>query len=315
MEAFETMTELTALVGSIQKFSVEDGPGIRTTVFLKGCPLNCRWCHNPEMIDPKQQLFHIRGNCIGCGCCIEACPQRAISVSSAGGVYVDRDKCDCCMVCAEGCYAEALRPVAREMTVSEVMQNVLQDRSFYESTGGGMTISGGEVLMHGAFAFQLIQAAEKEKVDVCIDTCGFGDPRLLKSLAAASNVSHVLFDIKAIDDAVHIQYTGVSNRSILKNLQMLAEDDATRGKIIIRMPLISGVNDTKEMIRSTGELFKRMRLVRLTLLPYHNLGVGKKKNIGGVQEEFNPPSDDRIGEILSFFRDEIGMEAEILGEV
>ena len=288
METFETMSESTALVGSIQKFSVEDGPGIRTTVFLKGCPLNCRWCHNPEMIDPRQQLFHIRGNCINCGCCIEVCPQRAISADPSGGINVDRDKCNVCMECTKRCYAEALRPVAREMTVSEVMKAVLQDRSFYESTGGGMTISGGEILMHGEFVSRLVQAAKKENVCVCIDTCGFGDPRLLKSLAAAPNVSHVLFDIKAIDDEVHTQYTGVSNRSILDNLSMLAEDETTRGKIIARMPLINAVNDTEEMIRPAGELFRRLGLARLTLLPYHNLGIGKKRNIGGIQEEFKP---------------------------
>ena len=309
------MTEPTALVGSIQKFSVEDGPGIRTTVFLKGCPLNCRWCHNPEMIDPGQQLFHIKGNCIGCGCCIKVCPKGAISPDATGGVKVDRDRCDACMICAKSCYAEALRPVAKEMTVAEVMETVLQDRSFYESTGGGMTVSGGEVLMHGEFVSHLVREAEKENIDVCVDTCGFGDSGLLKSLAFAPNVSHVLFDIKAIDDAVHIEYTGVSNRSILKNLEMLAEDETTKGKIIIRMPLIHAVNDTEEMISRTGELFKRMGLSRLTLLPYHNLGIGKKKNIGGVQDEYEPPSEERMQEILSFFRRGIGMEAEVLGKV
>ena len=131
------------LVGSIQKFSTEDGPGIRTTVFLKGCPLKCRWCHNPEMIDPKQQLMRITGNCIGCGHCVSVCPHGAARIEADKGIVIDREKCDVCLKCADGCYAKALKAVAESMTVDEIMDVVEQDRGFYDNTGGGMTLSGG----------------------------------------------------------------------------------------------------------------------------------------------------------------------------
>lgn len=303
------------LVGSIQKFSLEDGPGIRTTVFLKGCPLRCQWCHNPELIELNQQLIKTPNNCIGCGNCVKVCSQAAVSIKPNEGVVIDRDRCNLCMRCADECYAKALRPVAKLMTADQVINAVEEDLSFYDNTGGGMTISGGEVLMHADYASELISKAGKKEIKVCIDTSGYGDSESLMSMAIMDNVTHILYDMKSIDNRVHKLYTGVSNNLIIDNLKMLAMDERTNGKLIMRMPIIKGINDTDEIIKSTGELYKKFGIKRVDLLVYHNLGISKKKNIGGVQIEFEQPSEKRITEIENYFKNEIGLEVGILGRV
>jgi pyruvate formate lyase activating enzyme len=304
---------LVALVGGIQKFSIEDGPGIRTTVFLKGCPLNCKWCHNPELIDFRQQIIVMLNSCIKCGYCIESCPQDAIRFDDEGTISINRVLCDNCMKCTEVCYAKALRPVANYMSVGEVLEEVEQDRDFYLHTDGGLTISGGEVLSHPDFAEDLIKKCAEKEINVCIDTSGYGDGYLLERLLSYNNVTNVLFDMKSIDNDIHKEYTGVENGLILDNLEQLANNPAILPALTMRMPLIKDVNDSDEIIHKTAAYYKEHNIKNVTLLPYHNLGISKEKNIGGCQAEFETPGRERIESILEQFVEGSGMNGEILG--
>ena len=219
------------------------------------------------------------------------------------------------MECTKICYARALLPVAKTMTVAEVLEEVEKDMGFYETTGGGMTVSGGEMLAQPEFVNALVDGAADLGIPVCLDTSGFGNGDWLVKLSEKANVTHVLYDMKSIDDAVHQAYVGQSNQVILENLSNLAACPETCEKLQMRMPLVSGVNDTWEIIEKTAAFYKAHGIKRVTLLPYHNLGISKKKHIGGEQAQFEPPADEYVEKIKAYFEEHAGMEVEILGKL
>lgn len=298
----------TALIGNIQKFSTQDGPGIRSTVFLKGCPLQCVWCHNPEMIRPQNQMILSPSRCIKCGACTDVCPKGGITVGEEGPA-IDFIACEACGACAEVCYAKAITPVATKMTVSNVMETILQDRDFYKDSGGGVTISGGEPLQHGAFTTDLIDACSEEGIDVCIDTSGYGETELLMNLASQPAVTHILFDIKHMDSGEHERLTGVGNELILDNLRALATDPRTHDKIWARMPLLHGVNDGEAEIQAVRDLLQELGIRKVSLLGYHEMGIAKARHTGAGYMEFEAPSRERMEEIRDLLQ-EAGVEVE-----
>ena len=262
-------------VFDIQHFCVDDGPGIRTAVFLKGCPLRCAWCHNAEGLSAQPQLYYIAGHCTGCGRCEETCAQGAHRITPEGH-SLDRALCTACGACAKNCPNGALRLAGCRMTVEEVLTDVAKDIPFYRNSDGGMTLSGGEPLAQGNFSFALAQEAKQRGIHVCVETCGHGDPAVLQALAQHTDL--FLFDYKHSDSQAHKAYTGVDNALILANLQRLAR----WGKnVILRCPIIPGVNDTEAHYTAIAQLAAGMgNITEIHLMPYHPYGLSKFTAVG-----------------------------------
>ncbi len=290
---------LRGLVTNIQKFSLHDGPGIRTTVFLKGCPLQCAWCHNPENISRRPEVMVVESRCIRCGACVEVCKyQKVVADGSPARVELPLD-CEGCTDCVEVCPTGARVLQGREVTPSEVLEEVLADRVFYEESQGGVTFSGGEPLLQFEFLRCLLELSQKQGLHTAVDTCGFAPTDHL--LAIAPLTSLFLYDIKFIDEKKHEQFTGVSNQRILDNLQALAK---VHGTIWLRVPVIPGVNDADEELEAIAELAAGLPGIRqVTLLGYHKTGVQKFKRLGKeyTLAGLEPPSKERMEAVARFF--------------
>jgi pyruvate formate lyase activating enzyme len=262
---------LNAIITNIQGYSIHDGPGIRTVVFFKGCPLRCIWCANPENLTGDIQVGFMEKLCTECKRCVDACPCGAIQKGE--GVYrIDRSKCTGCGACADACYYGALVRYGEPMTAAEVFDKVRRDKMFYDTSGGGVTASGGEPLLHPGFVKELFTSCHDEGIDTCIETCGDVPKRALEEVLGATD--HFLFDLKIMDGDEHKKYTGASNDRILANAAFLVGQKAD---VLFRQPLIPGVNDGDENIRATADYMKGLGEGgrRLQLMPYHRMGQSK----------------------------------------
>ena len=287
---------MKTLITDIQRFSLSDGDGIRTTVFLKGCNMRCTWCHNPETISRAHELSFYRTRCIGCGKCFEVCPNGAHKIVN-GEHIIDREACTGCGKCAEVCYAEALALCGKEMTVKEVMREVVQDKAYYDNSNGGVTISGGEVLCNIEFATELAKECRKAGINVAIETNLSFPYEVIKPLLC--ELDAIMFDIKLIDDAEHKHYTGISNKTVLENAVKI---DALGIPLTVRTPLIPGVTDNEENISGIAQHVKGLKnLVRYELLNFNPLGEGKYKGLDreNAHEKARPLAEERLAELRS----------------
>jgi pyruvate formate lyase activating enzyme len=287
------------MVTDIQRFSIHDGPGIRTTVFLKGCNLRCVWCHNPETLDPAPELQTHPERCIACGACVIACRHGAHTLEGGRHAY-DRTLCVRCGECARTCYAEGLALVGREMSAEEVVAEALEDRVFYEASGGGVTLSGGEPLYQPDFARSILAGCRAAGLHTAIETNLAWPWSRVESVLPLLDL--VMFDLKCMDSARHAEWTGAPNGRILENAARLAQAPVP---LVVRTPVIGGFNDCEEEIAAIARFIAPFpRLVRYELLPYHALGSGKWESLGKEYRgaSLARPSAERMRELAAVAR-------------
>lgn len=300
------------MVFDIKRYSINDGPGIRITIFFKGCPLSCPWCHNPEGIWPGKQKMYTRAKCLGCGECIKVCPENAIHLS-VEGTKTNQDKCRLCGKCAEACPSLAMEIIGKEYSIDELMEEIGKETLVMDRSGGGVTFCGGEPLMASETLLNLLKRCGDKAIHRAIDTTLYVKTSVLREIMEYTDL--FLVDLKHMDAAKHQFYCETSNRVILSNLQILAENNIP---FIIRIPLIEGVNADSENIRASAEFISSLPGAEkaLQLLPYHDIGKGKHEKIGSI---YNPthipmtePSELCKQNCISIFR-EYGIEAVIGG--
>ena len=276
-----------AIIFDVQRFSVHDGPGIRTLVFFKGCPLCCLWCQNPESLDPQPEIAFYPDTCIMCGECREACETGALALEDPA--RIDRDLCRRCASCAEVCPAGSLQQVGSPYTPEELLGEVLKDRAFYESSGGGVTLSGGEPLLRTAFLRRFLPLCRAQGVHTAMETCGHAPWEHLEALLP--HLDLVLYDLKAIDPEVHRRITGRDNRLILANLERLK----TLGRALqVRVPVVPIMTAAPDNLGAIAAYLERLRIEHVCLLPYHSMGEGKIARVGA--ERLRPLGLERMEE-------------------
>lgn len=268
---------IKSLVFNIQHYSLHDGPGIRTIVFLKGCPMRCRWCCNPESQKYNSEISYVENKCIGlgeCGFCGKICKEKAISFSEKA--VIDMSKCSACLKCADVCPSRAIKTEGREYSESEILDIVQRDSAFF-NYGGGITISGGEPLTHGDFLIGILKEAKKRRINTAVETCGYADYNVLYE--AAEYLDTILYDIKSINSEKHREFTGCGNEKILDNFAKMCADYPKLNKKV-RTPVIPGFNDSIEDIKAIKEFIGGRPNISYELLPYHTFGRGKYKALG-----------------------------------
>lgn len=299
--------EEKGMVFSIQRFSVHDGPGIRTLVFLKGCPLSCIWCSNPESQGYEPEILFRAERCIGCGECMRVCPNKTADMLQNPAKH-KLPSCSKCEACVIACNALALRYVGNEMTAREVFAEIEKDRLFYKNSMGGITLSGGEPLMQPHFALEILRLSKSAGFSTAIETSGYASWEAFETVMPYLDL--ILFDIKHMNDAEHIKLTGVSNKLIQENLERLA---ASKHRVIARFPLIPDCNDSDENVRDTALRVTSLGIKQLDLLPYHELGRSKYE---GLQREYQltqkPLTDERVQNIKETL-ESYGLEVQIGG--
>ena len=268
---------------NIQRFCLHDGPGIRTTLFMKGCPLRCLWCHNPEGQSPSKELFFRRDKCVFCGKCLGLCEARS---ASDGKISVDRALCTACGKCASVCIPDCNEICGKESEVEDLFETLIRDRLYFENSDGGITVSGGEPLSQKEALVRLAKLSRDANISFAVETSGYGDASALSRLASLGSL--FLYDLKGADDEKHIANTGVSNKTIISNLDMLAGAGAD---IILRLPLVPGYNDSGRDLRAISALISKYKgkVRHAEIMPYHRIGLGKIPSLGREAGDENIP--------------------------
>lgn len=283
---------MNGCVFNLQRYSVHDGPGIRTIVFLKGCPLHCTWCSNPESQDRLPQLGYKSGSCIGAECllCQKVCEKQAVFYPGSGPVVINHSRCTQCQKCAAVCPSQALTTYGKMWDVKELLDEVEKDAAFYSRSGGGLTVSGGEPLMQPEFTKELLQEAKKRHIHTAIETTGYASWETAKEIFSLTD--YILYDLKLWDENKHLQYTGVDNQIILENFRRLCIEFPDK-PVKARTPVIPDVNDTSADLLPIKELVSRFPNASYELLKYHRFGVSKYETVGRTYEMSQKDMDDQ----------------------
>lgn len=302
---------VNGIIFDIKRYAIHDGPGIRTTIFMKGCPLNCWWCHNPEGISPNPELMYFEYKCIHCYTCSHVCPEKAITFDENETHTVEREKCTVCGICSNACPTSALKVVGQSISVGELLDEIEKDIQLYDNSNGGVTFSGGEPLFQPAFLKEILKACKDYYIHTAVDTSGYTSKEILRSLLPY--VDLFLYDLKLFDEKKHLKYTGVSNKIIKENLSFLIEKGSN---IVLRFPVITYITDTDENVKGWMEFLSKMninQIEEIDLLPYHD--VSEKFHRLGKEYKMKihrAPSEETLKWIREEF-ESLGLRVKIGG--